>query len=629
MSYITGTTGADTLPGTADADYITGLAGADTLQGFDGDDVLDGGASFDQMFGGNGNDIYYVDNTLDNVFESANAGTDTVYSTVNYTLTANVENLRLIGASGSGTGNASDNIIIGTDGNDNLTGGGGDDWLYGRGGNNGLNGGDGNDYLDAGSGAGSIFGGLGDDVYVINSAATLVNEINGDGFDTVRSGGTFVLGAGFEALILTGSANNEAGGNTLDNIIIGNTGDNVLAGGGGYDTIEGGRGADTLTGGDRSGVADHASDRFVYTSVLDSTVAAPDVIYGFEIGVDKIDLTALRTGASDQLHFGVTANGTNVLQVDLGGDGTIDAQIIVSRASSTPAYLSASDIYWDPQLLASTPGYATGTTGSETLIGTNTSDIIQGLGGDDTIYGGIGNDTLFGGDGGDLIYGETGSNLLYGEDGADVLYGGATNDTLDGGAGLDWMVGGTGDDIYFVDNSGDVALEGYNNGFDTVQSTASFTLADYVENLSLLGTADLAGGGSAYTNIIIGNSGANQIYGGGGADTIAGGGGADILTGGAYNGAADGMSDRFVYTAASDSTVAATDVLFGFEMGIDKIDLTAVHTGASDVLAYGVTPNGTDVVQVDLGGDGSVDLMIVVTASATTPTHLTAGDILW
>ena len=41
------------------------------------------------LIGGAGNDAYYVDNAGDTVTETANEGTDTVYSTVTYTLAKN------------------------------------------------------------------------------------------------------------------------------------------------------------------------------------------------------------------------------------------------------------------------------------------------------------------------------------------------------------------------------------------------------------------------------------------------------------------------------------------------------------------------------------------------------------
>ena len=59
--------------------------------GGDGDDTLDGGIGSDTLNGGMGNDIYVVDNSGDSVTESANAGTDTVQSTITFTLGANLE----------------------------------------------------------------------------------------------------------------------------------------------------------------------------------------------------------------------------------------------------------------------------------------------------------------------------------------------------------------------------------------------------------------------------------------------------------------------------------------------------------------------------------------------------------
>ena len=59
------------------------------------------------------------------------------------------------------------------------------------------------------------------------------------------------------------------------------------------------------------------------------------------------------------------------------------------------------------------------------------------------------------------------------------------------------MDGGAGDDIYVVDNAGDVTIETADSGIDTVDSRISHTLADNIENLRLTGTASISGIGNA------------------------------------------------------------------------------------------------------------------------------------
>ena len=94
-----------------------------------------------------------MDNAGDVVTESANAGDDRVYASISYTLTDNVERLKLTAEGLTGTGNAQDNLLYGSDGKDVLKGMAGNDTLYGYAGKDTLAGGAGNDVLFGGAGA--------------------------------------------------------------------------------------------------------------------------------------------------------------------------------------------------------------------------------------------------------------------------------------------------------------------------------------------------------------------------------------------------------------------------------------------------------------------------------------------
>jgi Ca2+-binding RTX toxin-like protein len=156
------------------------------------------------------------------------------------------------------------------------------------------------------------------------------------------------------------------------------------------------------------------------------------------------------------------------------------------------------------------------------------------------IFGTVAGQELTGTDSGDRIYGFGGQDRLYGKGGKDRLYGGAGHDFLDGGAGADIMFGRSGHDTYRVDDAGDAVSEetvaGTDaGGIDTVQSSITFTLGRFLENLTLTGTAAINGTGNALANWITGNGAANTLSGGGGNDILVGREGNDRLSGGAGN----------------------------------------------------------------------------------------------
>jgi serralysin len=137
------------LNGNAGNDTIEGRGGNDSIDGGAGADIIDGGLGADRMSGGLGDDRFFVDDLGDLVIELAGEGTDTVSASVNYTLTANVENLILTGGAATGTGNGLANTLTGNALGNRLDGGAGNDTLIG---------GDGIDILTGGAGADTFVG---------------------------------------------------------------------------------------------------------------------------------------------------------------------------------------------------------------------------------------------------------------------------------------------------------------------------------------------------------------------------------------------------------------------------------------------------------------------------------------
>jgi Ca2+-binding RTX toxin-like protein len=117
--------------------------------------ILTGNSAVNTLTGGAGDDTYVI-GTGDIVVEATSAGTDTVQSSITYTLGANVENLTLTGTTAiNGTGNTLNNVLIGNSAANSLSGGAGNDTLDGLAGADTLTGGTGNDTYKLGLGYGA------------------------------------------------------------------------------------------------------------------------------------------------------------------------------------------------------------------------------------------------------------------------------------------------------------------------------------------------------------------------------------------------------------------------------------------------------------------------------------------
>lgn len=279
-----GNSSDNVLRGGAQSNRLYGAGGNDKLIGGDGADIFDGGTGADQMVGGSGHDIYYVDNIYDKIYEELTGGGDDVYSTVSYTLGANIEGLRLTG-SGSDYG-------IGNEVANNITGNGGDNRLYGLAGNDLILARDGKDHLE---------GGAGDD--------TLLGE----------NGNDYILG-GFGNDALNGGA-----------------GDDILIGGVGKDTANGGEGADRYV----FALIDLNAAPGLTDTIFDFKRADGDVID--LSGIDSIRSTAgddafrfigmaAFTKQAGELRVDTHGGHWNILG-DINGDGTADFSLLVSKSA--------------------------------------------------------------------------------------------------------------------------------------------------------------------------------------------------------------------------------------------------------------------------------------------------------
>jgi Ca2+-binding RTX toxin-like protein len=413
-----------------------------------------------------------------------------------------------------------------------------------------MNSGNGNDSIIAAGGGGRLFinAGSGNDQITINDASPIVN--GGDGTDAIKSSIISVdlnNCTNVENITLLGTKALNATGNSETNVLTGNSAANVLDGGGAGAGL-----GDTLIG-------DAGNDTFIVRSSYDniSDSAGIDLVKSYvtwELASGFENLTLLGTDNTQG-----TGNSTN--------------------------------------------NFITGNDSGNLLMGMDGVDTLYGLGGDDTLDGGGGADKLIGGVGDDtyiiddikdtitekvnegtdtietaltsislaklaavenLHYTGFSSATLVGNALSNTLTGSTGNDKLDGGTGSDSLVGGNGNDLYIVDNVSDSITENDAEGTDYVQSSVTFTLSSYVENLTLTGKTAINGTGNDQDNIIAGNSAANTLNGGLGNDTLDGGTGNDTLTGG------DG-ADIFKFSTALGKT--NIDTVTDFTHGTDQLQL--------------------------------------------------------
>jgi Ca2+-binding RTX toxin-like protein len=471
-------------------------------------------------------------------------------------------------------------VITGTAGNDTLIGTSDADTIYGL---------DGDDLIIGGFGADTLSGGSGSDTFkfsVSDSQASLedlivdfqtgvdkidVSSLNSPLiFLTVKNGGTEV--ALDESLSLPTFFNlifySSNPITTTDFIIshpaifwlVGDSSPNMLVGGPGNDLISGGSG-DTLTGG-------AGADTFLFGSPIGNN---PIVITDFQTGVDHIDFPA-------SPHVMPPAPMAKI-QYTLDG-AIIDDNIIVH------GYVDPADIYthsnFDPYTVDSKIG-------SVYLLGTSGSDTLKGL---------IGPDKIAGGGGADILTGNAG---LFGQD--TFIYFSASDSTASSTDLITDFVGSDIIDLTAVNASSVSVIRSGGASFlfaNTPDGSMVINVSGAVNANNIVWGTGHAGVylvGDDAGDILVGGSLGDSIHGGSGNDLITGGVGADGLYGGAG-------ADTFKF-AIGDSTANATDLIFDFQSGTDKVDVTGfslthistIDDGTAEFLFVGAGTQSTSFLQ--------------------------------
>ncbi len=310
IETVIGSNYADSITGSDDAlvgDILYGRGGDDLLFGGAGDDQLDGGSGSDVLRGGTGNDLYVVLEAGDQVIEAAGEGRDRIRTAAtSYTLGANIEELVYTGTIGATmTGNALDNFIVGSGGEDRLNGGDGADVLRG---------GAGGDILDGGAGSDTAeyAGSLGGVLVNLRAQTATGGDAMGDRLISIEN----AQGSAF-ADVLLGSAG--------ANVLSGGEGDDALSGDDGNDTLRGGAGADRLDGGKNEDAlyGDDGDDTLYGGSQTDRLYggAANDLLVGDTEWVSSLAARdTLDGGDGDDVLIG---DGMNMMASGVGGADTL------------------------------------------------------------------------------------------------------------------------------------------------------------------------------------------------------------------------------------------------------------------------------------------------------------------
>lgn len=569
---------------------IIGTQNADTLEGTTGDDTIDGRRGADTLIGMEGNDLYIFDRLDDSAVETEWGGTDTVR--IAFANTGAAIDVDMRGANFANI----ENLEFSRTGLFNAIGNDLDNTITGNASVNLLSGGAGNDTLDGRAGADVMDGGEGDDTFYVENVSDVV--VDSSGWDTVYAKVSWVMGAGIENLVLTGTGNFSGTGNTLDNYIEGNSGANTLSGGGGDDQLAGGAGNDTYIV-----TSNEGSD---YTVILEEAGGGTDTVrtstsyYALDANVEKLvqseeagdalgvgnELANVITGNShhntlsggagadtleggagnDTYHVDIVTDGAQVLIEDKikeqsgEGNDTLVLHGYIATGGATALTLSSNLENLDASDTGATRLDLFGNNAANTLTGNSADNAMSGKKGDDVLLGGDGNDAyrFAHGDGSDAIEDVSGvDQIIFTSSGIKP-----TNTTY---------MQVSYDLVIHYGTQGDVLrVTSFFMGGDTVEQVlfANGTVHDVAYISANLvpysGAGDDRLVGTAYNDALEGLEGNDIISGRGGDDALYGGSGNDTLEGGEGNDLVDGGEgdDTYIFTQGSGMDILGDETGF-------------------------------------------------------------------
>ncbi len=310
-----------------------------------------------------------------------------------------------------------------------------------------------------------------------------------------------------------------------------------------------------------------------------------------------------------------------------------------------------------------------------TLIGNAAGNLLRGGKNRDLLDGGAGNDTLHGsaaGDSaGDTLSGGAGNDVYYlykagdtitDSAGKDLVYsfidytlagdledlvlqgdavrgtGNALNNriegqqtracTLDGGAGKDTLIGGSGNDLFLLDNSGDVIID--SGGDNSVKAWASVDLRKFnarITSVSLQGDGNInATAGLNVAATLTGNAGRNVLTGSAGSDVLSDwGGGADTLAGGKGDDSYNVYDTRTVVVEkANEGIDTVTAFVEAHTLAANVENLVLADTASR----YGVGNNLANRITAVIPSNAHAGRSHVVLHGGVNDKNVTAGDTL-